>query len=217
MPTLTAVADLHGNLPTDLPAADLLVVAGDVCPISDHDPDFQAAWLEREFYPWLERLPFAEIAWIAGNHDFVCQREGWTAGGRGHYLLDEGDELCGLSIYGTPWVPALVGWAFYAEDDALAERIAAIPPVDVVLSHGPPRGYGDLTVRGINAGSEALGARLAEIEPRACIFGHIHEAYGRWRLGTTELLNVSYVDEGYQVRPGAAVRLELDAGEGGDP
>lgn len=211
MPSVTAVADLHGNLPDELPLADVLVIAGDVCPISEHGIGFQARWLRDEFYPWLEGLPHDEVAWIAGNHDFVCQTSDWQPAGRGHYLLDDGTELAGLRLYGTPWVPDLQGWAFYADAEALAERMAAIPAdTDVVVSHGPPRGFGDRVVSGRIVGSEALLERLREIEPRLCVFGHIHEGHGRWELGETTLANVAHVDELYAVRPDAAMRFEIE-------
>lgn len=210
MPTLTAIADLHGNLEVDLPDAGLLLIAGDVCPVTNHEPDFQAGWLEREFYPWLERLPHREIAWIAGNHDFVCERSDWEPGGRGTYLRDSSVELAGLRIYGTPWIPTLTGWAFYATDEELTERCAAIPEdADVVLAHGPPLGYGDRTVHGTDAGSTALRAALQRVQPALCAFGHIHEGHGRWDLGPTALANVAAVDELYALRPGAAMRFEL--------
>jgi 3',5'-cyclic AMP phosphodiesterase CpdA len=72
MPRVVAIADLHGNLPGDLPEGDVLVIAGDVCPIEDHSVEFQDRWLKETFAAWLDSLPHAEVIWIAGNHDFVC-------------------------------------------------------------------------------------------------------------------------------------------------
>lgn len=210
MPRVVAIADLHGNLPDDLPEGDVLVIAGDVCPITDHEVSFQQRWLQGVFPAWLDALPHEQIVWIAGNHDFACQRPGWSPSGRGHYLRDGDAEVAGLSFYGTPWVPNLRGWAFYATDDELAERAAAIPQVDVLISHGPPLGFGDLLARGGRAGSKALLVRLDEVPPQVCVFGHIHEDHGSWRYGETELANVAHVDIGYQVRPGAARVFEVD-------
>lgn len=208
--SVTAIADLHGRLDIELPSADVLLIAGDVCPMGDHSPESQARWLEARFYPWLETLPHPEIAWIAGNHDFACEQPGWKPGGRGTYLRDAEAVLGDLRIYGTPWVPTLVGWAFYASDEELARRDAAIPEgIDIVLSHGPPRGYGDRTIHGLDVGSPTLRARLELLEPALCVFGHIHEAHGRWQLGPTTLANVAAVDERYEPRPGAAARFEL--------
>ncbi len=206
---LVAISDLHGHLPRDLPAGDVLVIGGDVCPINDHDVGFQARWLRDELYPWIDSLPHAEVVWIAGNHDFVCATAGWEPGGRGHYLRDSGIELGGISFHGTPWVPELAGWAFYATDERLAEICAAIPPVDVLVSHGPPLGIGDRACDGRDAGSAALRDRLLAAPPRVCVFGHIHEAHGRWTLGATELANVSQVDVDYALRPHAAAVFDL--------
>lgn len=209
MTSVVAVADLHGNLPDRLPDGDLLLIAGDICPVTNHALEFQARWLEDEFYPWLDRLPHTEIAWVAGNHDFVCEDDGWQAGGRGHYLLDRRADLCGLSVYGTPWIPTLRSWAFFAEPPELVERMAAIPEVDVVVSHGPPAGYGDRLVGGRSVGTAALTSRLLERPPRLCVFGHIHEDWGSWDLEGCRLANVSWVDERYRPRPDAAMRFEI--------
>lgn len=209
MTRVVAIADLHGNLPDDLPGGDVLVIAGDVCPISDHEIAFQRRWLEEVFPAWLEAQPHDEVVWIAGNHDFACQQPGWAPSGRGHYLRDSGADVAGMRFYGTPWVPKLRGWAFYATDEELAERAASIPAVDVLISHGPPRGYGDRLARGGRAGSEALTARLLQAPPKLCAFGHIHEDHGTWRLGETDLANVAHVDIRYRVRPKAARVFEL--------
>lgn len=210
MTRVVAVADLHGNLPTDLPDGDVLVIAGDVCPLEDHESTYQRRWLEGAFAGWLEALPHPDVVWIAGNHDFVCERPGWAPTGRGHYLRDTGTEAAGLSFYGMPWVPNLPGWAFHATDEELLARTLRIPPVDVLVSHGPPRGYGDMLRRGGRAGSEALTARLEAAPPQLCLFGHIHEDPGRWELepGTT-LANVAYVDADYRIQD-AVQAFELE-------
>jgi len=211
MTRIVAVADLHGNLPLDLPGGDVLVIAGDVCPLVDHDRPAQQRWLEGSFYPWLGELPHPEVIWIAGNHDFVCEGPEWSPGGRGHYLRDAGIELGGLTIYGTPWVPNLPQWAFHASDQELAATASRIPQVDVLVSHGPPAGFGDRLTSGDRIGSVALGARLEVVPPRLCLFGHIHEDHGRWEHGETTLANVAYVDELYEIRPEAAQVFELEA------
>lgn len=212
MATVVAVADLHGNLPAELPDGDVLVVAGDVCPLEDHSPGFQRRWLEDSFYPWLDRLPHPEIVWIAGNHDFACAEDGWEPGGRGTYLLDSATTAAGLRFWGTPWIPKLHLWAFYADDDERAVRCAEIPPVDVLVSHGPPLGHGDRLVGGGRAGCRFLAARIAATVPQLCICGHIHEDHGRSRIGASTVANVAWVDELYVVRPDAAMSFDLEPG-----
>ncbi len=68
---LAALADLHGYLPR-VPASDILLIAGDVCP--DDHVEAQAAWLDTQFRRWLEGLAVDSVVAIAGNHDFVFQQ-----------------------------------------------------------------------------------------------------------------------------------------------
>ena len=198
---VAATADLHGYLP-EVPRSDVLLVAGDVCPVSDHRLDSQRRWLEGPFADWLERTDAGAIVGIAGNHDFVAEADPglmrslpWT------YLCDESAEVGGLVVHGSPWTPTFREWAFM-RDEAELERVwARIPDdADLVVTHGPPLGHGDLVVDGRHAGSASLARRLAELARlRLHVFGHIHESYGsRTRLGAAVLANVSYVDFDYR-------------------
>jgi hypothetical protein len=63
-----------------------------------------------------------------------------------------------------------------ASEDELAERFAAIPDgVDLLITHTPPRGHGDLTSTGEHVGSTALLAAIEGKQPSLAVFGHIHE------------------------------------------
>ena len=58
---------------------------------------------------------------------------------------------------------------------------SAIPPLtDILITHGPPLGYGDTTKSGFRCGCEDLMRNLQErpTPPRVHIFGHIHEDRG---------------------------------------
>ncbi len=212
MTTIVCVSDLHEHL-VDVPACDLMLIAGDVSFALKGDLAAKQAFLAGEFRNWLERVPAAEIVLVAGNHDQSIERWGLPDGLRCHYLRDDGIELCGLRIWGTPWQPWFYDWAFNAPrrngEAFLAAKFEAIlAGTDVVVAHGPPRGVGDLTLRGEHVGSTAMTETLERIQPRLMVCGHIHSAYGRYRLGETEVINASLVDEEYQpVNP--AVRLEF--------
>jgi Icc-related predicted phosphoesterase len=84
----------------------------------------------------------------------------------------------------------------------LAEKFALIPDdTDIVICHGPPRGYGDHTGRADgqpHAGSTALTEVLERIQPRLMVCGHIHSGYGRYQLGETEVVNAALVDNDYR-------------------
>jgi Icc-related predicted phosphoesterase len=198
---VAAISDLHGFLP-EIPACDVLLIAGDVCPVDDHGLDHQRAWLEGPFTGWLRELDAGAIVGVAGNHDFIAQAEPklmrrlpWT------YLYDETAELDGLRVHGSPWTPTFMNWAFMQDDADLATVWAQIPgDVDILVTHGPPFGYGDLAVHGLHCGSETLLRRLPQLgRLKLHAFGHIHEAGGaRDTLGRTILANVSYVDFDYR-------------------
>jgi Icc-related predicted phosphoesterase len=214
---IATTADLHGHLPV-VPACDVLVIAGDVTPTADHDVAFQARWLDTEFRAWLDAAPARAVVGIAGNHDFVFERAPelvpddlpWT------YLEDSAATIVGVRFWGSPWTPWFFDWAFNApkgEDGErfLAERYAGVPPdTDVLVIHGPPAGYGDLTARGMTVGSTAQLELVRRVAPALNVYGHIHEGRGSWRLGPTQLVNASAVDLQYQLHDEPIVVYDID-------
>lgn len=200
---IVAVSDLHGTLP-DIPACDLLLIGGDICPVSNHEVHEQARWLDTEFRTWLRSIPARKIVFVAGNHDWVFERQPQLVPKDlpAVYLQDSGTTWRGLKIWGTPWQPWFFDWAFNLHEQDLRAKWALIPEgTDVLVLHGPPRGYGDGVPEagGVRrAGSPSLLARLREVRPKLAVFGHIHEGRGEWLLGETVLANVTLVDAHYR-------------------
>lgn len=208
---IAATADLHGYLP-EIPECDILLIAGDVCPSSNHRRDFQANWLSGHFRPWLESLPAKEIVWTAGNHDFVLQdmniKKRSALGG--HYLDNEEIVIDGFKIWGSPMSPTFGNWAFMRDDAGLGEIWEKIPKdTDILMVHGPIYGYGDTVLwpmgRDPHVGSQTLRNRLTYTHfdnLRLFVCGHIHESQGgEWFIGgdnAFEVVNVSYVNENYE-------------------
>lgn len=158
-----AISDLHGNLPEPPADAELLLLAGDICP--DFRPygmrpnaDFydidkggiqQAKWLENQFKPWLTEHDIPTVG-IWGNHDFVGEKKFLVPRDLPWTYLQDSDAFVQqrpatvLRVWGTPWVPGLPYWAFYGRQEALQGRSDLIPEgLDVLMTHGPPRCYGD--------------------------------------------------------------------------
>ncbi|KIM84996.1 hypothetical protein PILCRDRAFT_66965 [Piloderma croceum F 1598] len=84
------------------------------------------------------------------------------------------------SVYGSPWQPYFGNWAFNYRSGEAQALVANIPEVDILITHGPPRGILDLTIDHSRAGCPALLRHLGRMAnpPRLHVFGHIHEARG---------------------------------------
>ena len=202
---IVAVSDLHGILP-EIPPCDLLLIAGDICPTGNHKPPFQAEWLDTVFRRWLESLRHVgKVIGIAGNHDFIFQNAPHLvpAGLNWIYLQDSLTEYAGLRIWGTPWQPWFHDWAFNGTPELLKEKWALIPsPLDILIVHGPPRGFGDAVRAWLghvqHTGCPSLLQRIQEIQPEVVVYGHIHEGRGVWQLTErTTLANVTILDASY--------------------
>jgi Icc-related predicted phosphoesterase len=190
------IADLHGHVPADVPPCDLLLIAGDLGP---DDPREGAAWLRQLFVPWLERQPAAEVAAIAGNHDYMALRrpELLREVAAWRYLENDAAIVAGLRVAGSSWSLTFGIWPMQAPEEELEDMWQSIPDdTEVVLVHGPPYGYCDLTARGVHGGSRTLLRRLLELPRlRLVCTGHIHEGYGQAVLPTGALVvNASLVD-----------------------
>ncbi|XP_013381694.1 metallophosphoesterase MPPED2 [Lingula anatina] len=110
------------------------------------------------------------------------------------YLQDSAIDIYGLKIYGSPWQPEFCGWGFnVTRGKDILEKWNLIPKdVDVLLTHGPPIGHGDICFDGLRTGCvELLSVIQNRVQPKYHIFGHIHEGYGVTTDGTTTFINAS--------------------------
>ena len=183
---IVAISDVHGRYERlALPEGDVLVHAGDITGVGSLESLAQAA-------RWLGQQPFNHRVSIAGNHDWCFERSYERDSARRimrehgvTYLEDEAVTLDGVKFYGSPWQPEFYNWAFNLPrgGKALKARWAAIPDdTNVLVTHGPPKGIGDLVPRSELTGCEHLLARVTQLEHlKAHIFGHIHCGYGTYR------------------------------------
>ncbi len=189
---IVAVADTHlyQNDLGDLPDGDVFVHCGDFLRGGSLDE------LAR-FVPWLIALPHRHKVVVAGNHD--CCFESAPGDARALlppdviYLEDSGAEIDGVRFWGSPWQPAYHSWAFnLPRGPALAARWAEIPRgTEVLITHGPPQGFGDRTPVTGRHGCADLRERVRAVSPRLHLFGHIHQDGGFWRDGETAFANAT--------------------------
>ncbi len=178
---IVALSDTHGHLPPvgDIPACDLMVIAGDISPSSAIDFETVYEFYRTKMKRWLEEVPAARIVAVAGNHDFFLHHRMNHArmGLRWDYLEDEMITVGGLRIWGSPWTPRLMGWAYGADESELLEIYRKIPAgIDILITHGPACGICDSPEEfpDRHHGSISLRTELERIGPRCHIFGHIH-------------------------------------------
>jgi Icc-related predicted phosphoesterase len=108
-------------------------------------------------------------------------------------LINEGIEIEGMRIWGSPVTP-VYGGAFglsFAKD---RKRLYARIPwdIDVLITHGPPFGILDTApVSGLHEGCRELLDAVTRVQPKLHVFGHIHTAYGIFRTEHTTFVNAS--------------------------
>ena len=206
----------HRNL--RLSGGDLLLHTGDCTRGGDIDQ-------LKDFLDWFSVQPFLYKVWIAGNHDVTLHKsfyeKNWRRFNRNRERQDH-EEVCaliasysdiiyledrlvtvdGIKIYGSPWQPTFFQWAFNAErGHDIEEKWLSIPEgIDILMTHGPPLGYGDWCISGKNAGcAHLLHQVMYRIKPCIHVFGHIHEDSGMWNNGAINFVNAASCSPQYQL------------------
>ena len=207
--TITAISDTHAKhrmITDDLPGGDLLIHAGDAMTNGYYESEL------RDFLTWFsdQRQKYSHCVFIAGNHDRLFEDKPEKINDILKefpditYLQDESSIINDTHIYGSPWQPEFYNWAFnlprMGED--LKEKWSLIPPeTDILITHGPPYSYLDLSGHGnIKCGCELLLDRVMTVKPKIHIFGHVHGSYGYKFNGTTHFINAAVLNEQYKYR-----------------
>lgn len=141
-----------------LPEGDILVHCGDFTVYG------KCAEIE-EFASWLdEQTQFKYKIVIAGNHETNPAKAKSILEKHCIWLDDRAVTVMGLDFYGTTW----------------GCKYAKLPTtgVDILLTHKPPTGNGDIIHTGESRGSETLATAVRAMKPIIHAFGHNHEGFG---------------------------------------
>lgn len=221
---IIAISDLHGYLPK-LSLCDVVCIAGDILPLEYQNNTIKSvSWFLQDFVPWANYLPCNKVIFIAGNHDFLfdtlskSNQLDWEIeellltshldSTNIKYLCDSEYIYNGVKFYGTPWIPDLHKWAFYAGNNKLKEKFKQIPyDVDVLITHAPPKVGNCGTVlaynnrnNGKNFGCIELAEEYSRINPKYHVFGHVHSGdHNITSYNNSKLVNVSLKDENYNI------------------
>jgi predicted phosphohydrolase len=188
--TIVCIADTHElHREIDLPGGDILIHAGDFTMFSKN----AAAILD--FNEWIGELPHAYKLVIPGNHEFFLESEPSRRSliSNATVLIDEGIELMGLKIWGSPVTP-LYGGAFGRSSPVdRANLYSQIPDdVDILITHGPPYGLLDATAANTRpSGCQELLKAVTRLKPKLHVFGHIHGAHGMTSNEETVFVNAA--------------------------
>ena len=198
------------------PAGDVLIHAGDF--------SYTGSLKEvQSFCDWLDKQPHRIKIVIAGNHDTTMQpafyekeHYRWHKQREDHravrallfqhctYLEDSAVLIDGIKLYGSPWQPWFLNWAFNLQRGReLLEKWSAIPAdTDVLITHGPPYGHGDgIKGRGgfiEHVGCEDLMRVVRIVKPKYHVFGHVHEAAGISKTADTTFINACICTADYK-------------------
>jgi Icc-related predicted phosphoesterase len=161
------------------------------------------------FLKWYSKLPYKHKLLIAGNHDFLFERQRMIA----RELLERYPEITyletsevvieGIKFYGEPRQPEFHDFAFNVPRGEKIKRYwDAIPDdVNIIITHGPPKGILDMTMRGKQVGCEDLLYRLWELKELKLVqFGHIHEHAGHEFINDVHFVNASVVNVRLQLQ-----------------
>jgi len=163
----------HGSLPHPLPKGDILVHAGDFTYFGKQDDAVL-------FNTWLgeQKKCFQHIIVVEGNHESNAEWKGQV-----RTLLSNAIFLRGETLHVTVFTGAknqdvtIHGTQFFWPMTTPNPNYNLIPvSCDVVISHGPCKGFVDGAGGGM--GCSTLLGHVRRVRPRLVIGGHIHEGHG---------------------------------------
>lgn len=163
------------------PETEIVIHSGDAT--NNHDL-FQNEIEMWKFIDWYKTLPIKHKIYVAGNHDGSLfhgriRKQDFTDNS---IIYLEGEEITidGIKFYGQPYTPTFNDWYFMRKREKMHDIWNAMPAdIDVLISHGAPKGILDLTENRKHefeqCGDTALYKNIIKSRIKYCLFGHIHD------------------------------------------
>lgn len=207
---IVLLSDTHGkHKQLSVPEGDMIIHAGDLTPMGRHRDVVK-------FLNWYSQLPHKYKILISGNHDFYFQDNDFitisretglsinpkvVTGEQIVYIQDAMIEVEGIKIYGSPWTPTFFHWAFMLDrGESIRQKWNALPEgMDIIVTHGPPRGILDNNRQNFHAGCDDLLERMKVVKPKYHVFGHMHEGHGVENYDGITYINPSILNDDYMV------------------
>lgn len=206
---LSDTHEKHSKI-NEFPEADIFIFAGDFT----NRGSLRSA---DQFNQWLGSLPYEHNIVICGNHeigfDHKSKEEIQKILSNAIYLDQNFVEINGVKIWGEPRQPEFRNWAFNKKFDDMKNCWELIPDdIDILLTHGPPKDYGDRTSDGRNVGCVYLNQFIKKNKIPYIVCGHIHEARGQYNMyDSSVVLNVSAINnKDYSIIDNPIVVFEYD-------
>ena len=149
--------------------------------LSEYDLILSAGDLKAEYLSFLVTMANVPVLWVHGNHNTSYDR----FPPEGCECIEDRLVVCkGLRILGLGGSAVYSGEKHQYTERQMARRIRRLNRavkraggVDIVLTHCPPKGYGDADDYA-HRGFEAFLPMLDKWKPKALVHGHVHMAYG---------------------------------------
>lgn len=215
---LCVFSDPHGDLPVLNEHYDVVCCCGDFSPLKyQRSFSMMMDWIEYDFCNWIKNLDCDKFIFIAGNHDFCCEKSEFKenfqtildfAGltDKVVYLENESYEYNGKKFFGCPYSD-IAYWAFSMCNVEYGKGgyYELEDNVDVMLVHQAPD-YNDVGTSDYqkswsrNFGSTELLEVIKEKSPKYVFCGHIHSGYhGQTNYENSIIYNTSLKNEEYLV------------------
>ena len=187
---LVLLSDTHQlHREVEVPDGDIFIHSGDFTMFSRSMAEIT------DFNTWLGELPHQHKIVVPGNHEFFLEANPLKRSllDNATVLINEGIEIDGLRIWGSPVTP-LYGGAFGLSSAEDRKRLYARIPedTDVLITHGPPFGILDSGPdSGLHSGCRELFDAVMRVRPKLHVFGHVHGAHGIFQTDHTTFVNAA--------------------------